>query len=95
VTRLVDLDDAAGLELAWQALERRRAVCRIDPELRHAIEVRCARLTPDFAEPILRELSELHPAVVLDAHFHELVPNRPTIGAVIRHRERPQSAGQS
>ena len=79
--RLVDLDDAPGLELAWMALERRRAVRRIDPELRETIARRCAQLAPSVAGPILAELDELSPALVLEGHFEALVPDRPTLGA--------------
>ena len=86
--RLVDLDDAAGLELAWMALERRRAVRRIDPELREAIIRRCERLPSSAAAPILADLDELHPAVVLETHFGALIPeDKLTVGAVRRCRE--------
>jgi hypothetical protein len=85
---MVDLDDAAGLELAWQVLSRRRAVREIDPPLREAMLRRCERLAPSAAAPILAELDELYPAVVLDAHFRTLVPeDRPTVGFYRRQRE--------
>ena len=87
--RLVDLDDAAGLELAWMALERRRSVRRIDPELREAIIRRCERLPSSAAAPDpSRDLDELHPAVVLETHFGALIPeDKLTVGAVRRCRE--------
>ena len=84
--RLVDLDDAAGLELAWMELAHRRAIRQADPALRAAIERCCAHLDPERAAPILAALDEVHPAVVLDAHFAELVPNHATIGAIRRRR---------
>jgi hypothetical protein len=89
VTRLVDLDDAAGLELAWMELRRRHAIRDADPALRHAILRRCDRLDQAVAQPIRDALDELHPEVVLAAFLDVLAPDRPTIGAVIRHRERP------
>jgi len=90
VTRTVvlDLDDPGDVERVWQALERRRALRRIDPELRQAIARRCDTLAPSTAAPILEALEELHPEVVLEAHFRELVGDRPTLGAIRRGRER-------
>jgi hypothetical protein len=88
VTRMVDLDDAAGLELAWQELSRRRAVREIDPPLREAILRRCERLPSSAAASIRADLDELHPAVVLETHFGALIPkDMPTVGAVRRRRE--------
>jgi hypothetical protein len=84
VPRWVNLDDAAGLELAWCELERRRAVRDADPELREAILRRCDALPSELAAPILVDLDELHPEVVLDAHFRTLVADRPTVGALRR-----------
>jgi hypothetical protein len=89
MTRLVDLDDAAAVELAWMQLERRRAVRNIDPELRSLIRKRCERIAGDIAAPILAELDELHPGLVLEVHYQVLVPNRATIGAIRRQQDRP------
>jgi hypothetical protein len=87
--RLIDLDDPGHVELLWQELERRRFLRRIDPELRHAIEVRCKRFAPEVAAPILAALDEMHPEAVVDAYLDVFLTERPTIGAVIRHRYRP------
>jgi hypothetical protein len=87
VSRWVDLDDAAGLELAWMALRRRRAVRDADPELREAIIRHCDRLPSEVAAPILVDLDEMHPAAVLDGHLRTLVADRPTIGAFRRARQ--------
>ncbi len=84
MTRLVDLDDVAGLERAWFELERVRAIRAIDPPLRENILRHVNRLAPDVAAPILAALDEVHPALVLAVHFETIVPNRPTIGA-FRH----------
>jgi len=91
VTRLVDLDDPVGLELAWSVLERRRALHDVDPELREAIIRRCDRLPSDVAAPILVALDQMHPEAVLEAHFGTLAPRVPTIGAVRRHGWRPRT----
>jgi hypothetical protein len=84
MTRLVDLDDIAGLERAWSEVERLRAVRTLDPELRADIMRHVDRLDPDVAAPILDALDRLPPAVVLEAYFETIVPNRPTIGAFPR-----------
>jgi hypothetical protein len=84
VARWVDLDDAAGVELAWMELRHRQAIRRADPELRAAIIRACDRLPSELAAPILVDLDEMHPAAVLDGHFRTLVADRPTIG----HRRR-------
>ena len=87
----VDLDDAAGLELLWMELRRHRAIREADPELRHAILRRVDGMTDtvvpiDSRDEILRALDRVHPAVVLEAFFTTLVPDRETIGAVRRRR---------
>lgn len=72
MSRLVDLDDLAGLERAWVELERLREVRQADPELREAIIRRCERLSPEDAAPILSALDEMHPDLVLKLHFEAL-----------------------
>ena len=86
-TVTIDLDDpdAAALDLLWQEIRRRHDVRQCDPELRAAITRQCALLAPDVAGPILDRLAEVHPAVVLAAHFAELVPDKVTIGWRRRH----------
>ena len=74
MTRLVDLDDSVGLERAWAELERVHAVRAIDPDLYENIRRRCELLDdPADAEPILRDLDQLHPALVAEIHFDTLV----------------------
>lgn len=68
-------------------LRQIRAIREADPPLRESILRRCERLDADLVAPIFRELDEVHPAVVLEAHFQTLAPNGPTIGAVLRRRE--------
>ena len=80
----VDVDDAAGLEAIWAELKRHRAIREADPPLRAAILRRCERLPGGVASPILRDLDEAHPDVVLEAYFTTLVPNMRTIGGVSR-----------
>ena len=48
-----------------------------------------------MAGPILKELDELYPALVLESHFDVLVPDRPTIGAVRRRHTVVQDAEPS
>ena len=85
--REVDLDDAGGLELLWSELRRHRAIRDADPELRLSILRRCERLPAEVAAPILRDLDQVHPAVVCESWFTVLVPNRPTLGHYRRARE--------
>lgn len=87
MTRLVDLDDLAGLERAWAELERVRTVRVADPELREAIERRLESLSSEEAAPVLAALDELHPEVVLESFFDVLAGellHKPTIGALRR-----------
>jgi len=88
-TVVLDLDDPGAVERVWMALQRRRDVRDIDPPLREAVMRRCERLDADVAEPILDQLDELHPELVLEAHFAVLVPNTPTVGAIGRDRSEP------
>lgn len=69
MTRLVDLDDLAGLERAWAELERVHTIRQADPELREAIVRRCDGLHPDDAERVLAALDLAHPSAVLEAFF--------------------------
>jgi hypothetical protein len=82
--RLVSLDDIAGLESAWHELRRAHEIKTADPELR-----RDGRLTEDQATEISAELETTTPPVVLEAHWRELIPNRPTLGAFPRHEIGP------
>lgn len=70
--RLVDLDDLAGLEQAWDELRRYRALREIDPHLRASIIRRCQALPSDVAAAILTDLDQRHPEAVLETHFEPL-----------------------
>jgi hypothetical protein len=93
--RLVSLDDIAGLESAWHELRRAHEIKTADPELRRNIEravtiaLNDGRLTEDQATEISAELETTTPPVVLEAHWRELIPNRPTLGAFPRHEIGP------
>lgn len=82
----VDVDSTEGLEALWVELRNRRAVRDADPPLREAIQRRCERLSAEEGSPILRDLDEVHPNVVLESWFQILVPNMPTVGWWRRHR---------
>jgi hypothetical protein len=87
---VLDLDDPGAVERVWTELQRYRAIWDADPELRRAILRRvdgmAGTLDPMVRDEILSELDHVHPAVVLEALFHTLVPNTETIGAVRRRR---------
>jgi len=85
----VDVDDAAGLERLWAELRRHRAIRAADPMLRAAIIRRCEPLPAAVAASVLRDLDDVHPAVVLESYFTTLVPNMPTLG---RYRRRALEA---
>jgi hypothetical protein len=83
MSRLVNLDDVAGLEAAFAELERVHRIRQVEPELRadilraidRAVEV--GRLSDDEAALFRAELDEVHPAVWLEEHWSDLVPDRP------------------
>jgi hypothetical protein len=83
MTRLVNLDDIAGLEAAVAELERVHRIRQVEPELRENIlraldrAVEIGRLNEGNAEAIRAELDEVDPAVVLEAHWGDLIPDRP------------------
>ncbi len=87
-TVVLDLDNPGDVERLYMARRRWVAIRDADPPLREAILRRCERLDAAVALPVLAALDEIHPEAVLAAYFAELVPDRPTIGSVIRHRER-------
>lgn len=87
-----DLDDARSLLAAApdvlarlfekvEALHRRR---RIDPNLRRDILRVAATAAPALVEQLKLELDEATPPAVLEAHEHELIPERPALGAFRR-----------
>jgi hypothetical protein len=89
------LDDLTGLEAAWHELQRAHAIKTADPELRRNIEravtiaLNDGRLTEDQATEISAELEATTPPVVLEAHWRELIPDRPMLGAFPRHEVGP------
>lgn len=79
-TTTVDLTDVAGLEAAWNVLERIRELRLIDPELR-ADMYRCAEeriangsMTTEENEELHLLLQEYPPAVVLEQWWEQLMP---------------------
>ena len=88
--RLIDLDDPGHVELLWLELERRRAVRKINPELRDAIEVRCKGFAPEVAAPILAALDNAPRGRGgrLPRRVSAWQQNQP-FGTLIRQRERP------
>jgi hypothetical protein len=94
----VDLDapDIAELESLWRELERRHAIRNADPKLRAAVIRRTnaaladGRLDESGAAEIQAEIDKALPAVVLEAHFGELVSDCPALGAYAR-RSSPEA----
>lgn len=86
MTRLVDLDDIAGLERAWAELQHLYAVRTADPELREAILARLDGLDAPLAEAIRMALDRFQPAVVLDGFVDWLTPDIKTVGFYRRCR---------
>ncbi|MHB1845328.1 MAG: hypothetical protein ACYCWW_10910 [Deltaproteobacteria bacterium] len=71
-------DDLARL---WDAARRVHQARSVDPELRAALLGRLDELEDrDLAERVRAELDEAAPAAVLEAHWPEIVPNRPALG---------------
>lgn len=87
MSRLVDLDDIPGLESAIAELQRLDDLRKVDPELRADIErviseaLADNRIANEDATRLRHDLDEITPAAMLAANFHELVPNRPALGA--------------
>jgi hypothetical protein len=72
-------DVLAKLWLKVDELWRHR---RIDPELRRDILRVAAKIAPALVGQLEDELDEAVPAAVLEAHWRELIPDRPTLGAI-------------
>lgn len=72
------------VELLWQEHERLHLLRTADPEARRAIRDRLPSLPPELAAEIEAELEQVRPAVVLHAHWKELVLDRPALGAFPR-----------
>ena len=87
---VVDLDNPADVDRLWELVQRRHEVQTIDPRLRadvlRAVDQALERgaICDERAAAIKLELEEAHPAIVLAAHSHDLLENRPSIGAFPR-----------
>lgn len=83
--QLGDLADLTADELLtlWSRVEDAKRLKAVDPDLRLAIVKRCAFIkNRTAAEAIRGELEEFHPALVLENHWRELIPNRPALGSI-------------
>lgn len=65
----------------WSKVEKAKATREADPELRAAILRRAEALDPSFAAQMRDQLDEAHPAVVLEAHFRDLIADMPALGS--------------
>jgi hypothetical protein len=92
VTLDLDAPDADDLARLWAELEWRRASRNADPELFDAICQRLADLEESGdmarldADAIRAELRQSHPAAVLNAHWRQLLPDRPALGAFMKEQ---------
>jgi hypothetical protein len=77
---LLDADPAVLARL-WEKVDALAQHRKVDAELRAAILRVAAKVAPDSIAQIEHELDEAIPAVVLEAHKAELIPNRPALGA--------------
>jgi hypothetical protein len=71
-------DVLANLWLKVDELWRHR---QLDPQLRRDILRVAEKVGPDLVAQLKLELDEAVPASVLEAHAHELIPDRPALGA--------------
>jgi hypothetical protein len=73
--------DPDVLARLWEKVDALAKHRKFDPELRADILKVAGRIDPDLVEQLKRELDEAVPAVVLEAHAHELIEDRLTLGA--------------
>ncbi len=78
---LLDGQHLDAIETLWRQVDALWRHRRIDPELRADILRVATRIAPELVEQIEVELDIATPAVVLEAHFNELIEDRPTLGA--------------
>ena len=79
------LDGPPGaLEALWAKVEELARHRKIQPELRRDILRVVEQVAPDLVPQLKRELDEAVPAAVLEAHAHELIEDRATLGAFPR-----------
>jgi hypothetical protein len=73
--------DPDVLARLWEKVDALAKHRKIDPELRADILRVAGRIDPDLVGQLKRELDEAVPAAVLEAHAHELIEARLTLGA--------------
>ncbi len=79
------LDGPPGpLEALWAKIDALAKHRKIQPELRRDILRVAEKVDPALAERLEDELDEAVPAAVLEAHAHELIEDRPSLGAFPR-----------
>ena len=69
------------LERLWQTVSALAAHRKVDSGLRRDLLRVAAKVDPDLVPQLKRELDEFAPALVLEAHASELIPDRLTLGA--------------
>jgi len=72
------------LEQLWQKVDALAQHRKVDPELRKDILRVAKRVCPALGAQLEREFDVAVPAAVLEAHQHELIENRPALGAFPR-----------
>jgi hypothetical protein len=75
--------DADSLLRLWERVDTIKTLRAADPELREAMIQRAELLDRLAADQIKLELDTYLPAVVLAAHWRELVPDSPALGAYL------------
>lgn len=74
----------------WEKVDALARHRKIDPELRRDLMRVAEKVYPTLAEQIMLELDVATPAAVLEAHEHELIEDRPSLGAFPR-RDSPEA----
>jgi hypothetical protein len=72
------------LEALWAKINELAEHRKIQPELRRDLLRVAAKVDPDLVPQLKRELDEVVPSAVLEAHQDELIPDRPAFGAFPR-----------
>ena len=74
----------SAVERLWQEVVGIWQTRNVDPKLRAAVIHLAQEVDPALAEQIKHELDEAVPAAVLEAHWRELIPDKPALGAFPR-----------